>query len=109
MASDPETTAALGSIGATLEHINQGMSEFRADMKDARKEGDERGRDLHQRINSLSTDIGEIKASQMSTGSSLNAHLADDERRFSLLWRVVLGAGSGGALVAAGLKMLGGI
>jgi len=109
MSSDPQTTAALGSIGTSLEHINAGMAEFRLNMNEARKEGDDRGREIHKRINDLSTDIGELRGGQTASKALLKAHVGDDNRRFALVWKVVFGGGSAGALVFGAFKAIGAI
>ena len=96
MPADDEPTAALATIAANQANTTTLLGEMREEMREARDKGERSASEIHKRVNEVGTGVTEI-------GTKLDGHIAEDNRRFANIWRV-LGWGTSGiaAVVGAG-------
>ena len=114
MPADAETTAALAAIQVGQENVTATLVQLRADMREAADKGERTASKIHDRVNEIGTSVTELHGEHATLSTMLDAHTAEDNRRFdetdrkfSLLWRILQGAGILSAVGAGGYQVIG--
>ena len=79
----PSEERLLGAIEATVNGIANSQSVMHSEFRDFRKATETDRKEIMGKLEKTSTSIAGIDA-------RIHSHVSDDNRRFSLLWRVVL-------------------
>ncbi len=108
----PEHERELGEITATLSLLKDGQDEISQEFREYRGKSEDSRRRQYDAIQEVNTTISGLSGDHKELRATLIAHTDDDNRRFSLLWRVILGGilggGGAGGVVFGVFKVLGG-
>ena len=111
--ADPETTAVLSKISTQiaeqsvhLENLKEGQTQLRQDAKAMRIESAEGRARIRNDVRDLTISITQGDSATVALNDKVDSHIAQDETRFGLLWKVILGAGGSGGLMAVAAKVL---
>jgi len=95
--TDPDVL--LAKIVANQEHTTTTLADLRDDLRESERKTDEHRSAIHSRVNEIKTDVTTVV-------TKLDSHLTEDDRRFSIVWRVLFGAGATAATIAGGLEVI---
>lgn len=119
MPTEPEVVAELATIRAHMEHTQAAIEGLADNTKEARREGQERMAFVHQRLDSMKTEVTrgltQLGADHQALKASLSEHRATDAQQFSehsraisLIWRILVGAGIAGGAGTGATFIIGG-
>ena len=103
----PEHERELGEISATMTAMRSGQAEIRDEFRSYRIESGESRRRQYEAIQHVQETVSGLQKGHVGLKSDLEAHVGEDNRRFGVVWRIIIGGSGVSATVFAALKYLG--
>ena len=90
----------IGKLEAGIETISDNQTTIMSEFREHRREM----ADVHTRVIDR---LGVVEADVDRVEAKVDGHASEDDKRFSLLWRISLGGSGGIAAIFAMLKIVG--
>ena len=86
-------SAALREATHAMTTMTSGFHDLRAEIQTVEKNSSKRSDDVHELLREQTKGLFDIRVEVAGFSTSLSSHTQEDNRRFSLIWRMILGGG----------------